>query len=123
MGGTQSFIELLDTGNLMLFYSVPYWVCMCMLIFSVVSDSLCDLMDCSPLGSSVHGIFCTRILEWAAISSSRDLPSSEIETVSSASRLGKWILYHCATLEASHVGESESVVSQSCPTLCDPSGL
>ena len=49
-----------------------------------------------------------------------DLPSSEIETVSSASRLGKWILYHCATWEASHVGESESVVSQSCPTLHDP---
>ena len=49
-----------------------------------------------------------------------DLPSSEIETVSSASRLGKWILYHCATWEASHVGESESVVSQSCPTLCEP---
>ena len=29
------------------------------------------LMDCSPLGSSVHGIFPARILEWVAISSSR----------------------------------------------------
>ena len=27
-------------------------------------------MDCSPLGSSVHGILQTRILEWVAISSS-----------------------------------------------------
>ena len=25
-------------------------------------------MDCSPSGSSVHGIFQTRILEWVAIS-------------------------------------------------------
>ena len=35
-----------------------------------MSDS-CDPMDCSPPGSSVHGIFQARILEWVAISSSR----------------------------------------------------
>ena len=28
----------------------------------------CDPMDCSPSGSSVHGIFQARILEWVAIS-------------------------------------------------------
>ena len=33
--------------------------------------TLCDLMDCSPLGSPAHGIFQTRILEWVIISSSR----------------------------------------------------
>ena len=33
--------------------------------------SLCDPMDCSRPGSSVHGIFQAGILEWAAISSSR----------------------------------------------------
>ena len=33
--------------------------------------TLCDLMDCSPLGSSVHGIFQARILEWVAIPFSR----------------------------------------------------
>ena len=33
--------------------------------------SLCDLVDCSPPGSSVHGILQTRILEWVAISFSR----------------------------------------------------
>ena len=32
---------------------------------------LCDPMDCSPLGFSVHGIFQARILEWVAISFSR----------------------------------------------------
>ena len=26
-----------------------------------------DPMDCSPLGSSIHGIFQARVLEWDAI--------------------------------------------------------
>ena len=44
---------------------------------------LCDPVDCSPPGSSVHGIFQARILEWVAISSSRgssqlsDLPTCQ----------------------------------------------
>ena len=32
----------------------------------------CDTMDFSPLGASVHEIFQGRILEWVAISSSRE---------------------------------------------------
>ena len=34
-------------------------------------QTLCSFMDCSPPGSSVHGIFQARILEWVAISYSR----------------------------------------------------
>ena len=30
--------------------------------------TLCDPIDCSPWGSSIHGIFQARILEWVAIS-------------------------------------------------------
>ena len=33
--------------------------------------TLCDLMDCSLLGSSVHGILQAGILEWGAVSFSR----------------------------------------------------
>ena len=33
--------------------------------------TLCDPMDCSPAGSSVHGILQARIMEWVAISFSR----------------------------------------------------
>ena len=29
--------------------------------------TLRDLMDCSPPGSSIHGIFQARVLEWGAI--------------------------------------------------------
>ena len=32
---------------------------------------LCDPMDCSPPGFSVHEILQTRILEWVAMASSR----------------------------------------------------
>ena len=40
-------------------------VCVC----SVIQPCpiLCDPMDCSPPGSSVHGILQARILEWVAI--------------------------------------------------------
>ena len=41
--------------------------------------TLRDPMDCSPPGSSFHGIFQARVLEWIAISSPRDLPNPEIE--------------------------------------------
>ena len=44
-------------------------ICMCVLS-CFVSNSLRP-MDCSPPGSSVHGILQARTLEWAAISSSR----------------------------------------------------
>ena len=33
--------------------------------------TLCDPMDCSVAGSSVHGIFQTRILEWVAVAFSK----------------------------------------------------
>ena len=33
--------------------------------------TLCDPMECSPPGASVHGIVQARILEWVTMSSSR----------------------------------------------------
>ena len=33
--------------------------------------TLSDSMDCSPPGSSIHGIFQARVLEWGAIAFSR----------------------------------------------------
>ena len=40
---------------------------------------LCDPMDCTPLGSSVHAIFQARVLEWVTIPFSRDLPYPRID--------------------------------------------
>ena len=41
-------------------------------------------MDCSPPGSSVHGIFQARVLEWVTISFFGDLPDPGIEPASPA---------------------------------------
>ena len=54
--------------------------------------TLCDPMDCSSSGSSVHGILQARVLEWVAISFSKKMFGS----------------VHFSS------------VTQVCPTLCDP---
>ena len=54
--------------------------------------TLCNRMDCSLSGSSIHRIFQTEILRWIAISSSRGLPNIEIEPMSSAFAGG---LFYC----------------------------
>ena len=41
--------------------------------------TLIDPMDCSLLGSSIHGIFQARVLEWGAIAFS-EIPLSAEET-------------------------------------------
>ena len=56
-------------------------------------------MDCSPPGSSVHRILQVRILEWVAISFSKER--------------GKKKVYVCI-----YTAAAKSL--QSCPTLCDP---
>ena len=43
-----------------------------------------DPTDCSLPGSSIHGIFQVRVLEWVAISFSRDLPDPRIKSRSPA---------------------------------------
>ena len=53
-----------------------------MYVYVLVAQScpaLCNPMDCSPPGSSVHGIFQVRILEWVVIPFSRDLSKPGIE--------------------------------------------
>ena len=42
--------------------------------------TLCDLIDCSAPGSSVHGILQARILEWLTISLSRRSSSPRDQT-------------------------------------------
>ena len=61
--------------------------------------TLCDSMDCSPPGSSVHGILQARTLEWVAISYPRG--SSQPRDWTRVSFVPyRQILYHWATWEA-----------------------
>ena len=40
--------------------------------------TLSDLMDCGPPGSSIHGIFQARVMEWGAIAFSVPSPSGTL---------------------------------------------
>ena len=72
-------------------------------VYSVHAQSrvtLCNTMDCVSPGFSVHGIFQARILEWIAISYSREPSQPRIQThISCISQIGRQILYHCITWE------------------------
>ena len=63
---------------------------------SVVSN-LSDPMDCSLPGSSIHGIFQARVLEWGAITSAECLGM----TYSSETNWGLWI--RLSALKALHI--------------------
>ena len=78
---STGLMALLSFGTLKLGNksSIAYWMrkdmwssqCIVCILCAQSCPSLCDLMDCSPPGSSVHGIFQVRILEWVAISYSK----------------------------------------------------
>ena len=61
--------------------------------------TLCDFMDYSLLGSSVHGTLHTRILEWAAMPSSRGFSGPRDGTrVSCVSCIGRWVFTTSITM-------------------------
>ena len=91
------------------------------MLCSVVQSclTLCDPVDCSLPGSSVHGILQARILEWVAMSSSRGSSRPRDGThVSYISCIGRWVLYHYW-----HLG-SPPIQIQDCLTgfisICSP---
>ena len=107
------FVPLI--GYFQLILLLTYWFFFCFFIFlgqvcwnsSVYSlycvhaksppscVTLCDPMDCSPQGSSVHGIHQARLLEWVAMYSSRGSSRPRDWTrVSYISCTGRWVLYH-----------------------------
>ena len=81
--------------------------------------TLCDPMDCSPPGSSVHGILQARILKWVAISFSRG--SSWPRDRTQVSHISGRCFNLWATWEALSTYAAATAKSlQSCRTLCNP---
>ena len=76
--------------------------------------TLCDPMDCSLPGSSVHGVFQARILEWVAISS----PRGSFQQGWKLSLLPLWhcrrILYCWASKEAQQGQQGPCILSWGC---------
>ena len=101
--------------------------------------TLSDPMDCSPPGSSIHGIFQARVLEWGAIAFSGRLRAAAAAAVTSVvsdsvrrrrrqpTRLprpwdspGKNTAVGChVRLQGVKVKRAREV-AQSCPTVSDP---
>ena len=72
-------------------------------------------MDYSPSVFSAHGILQARMLEWVAISSSREFSQPWDQThISYVSCIGRKILYHSHQLESPNNPVGESVTT---PTL------
>ena len=55
------------------------WWCVCVCSVTQSCLTLCSSMSYSPPGSSAHGIFQARALEWGVIPTPRDLPSPGTE--------------------------------------------
>ena len=73
----------------------------CVCVYTACAQSyptLCEPMNCSPPGSSVHGIFQARIWEWLAISFSRGSSRWGAEHASSALAGGFFSLCHLVSL-------------------------
>ena len=83
--------------------------------------TLNDPTDCSLPGSSVHGIFQARVLEWGAIAFSYPFPPAIINFFSKSVSLC-FVSSFVSFLFRFHISVSHSVssVAQSCLTLCDP---
>ena len=91
LGPTVNTSDSVHLRLRMCFWSVP---CSCANSLQLFLTH-CDLMDCSPPGSSVHGIFQARILEWVAMPSSRGSSQPKDQTLcSEVSYLGKQVLYY-----------------------------
>ena len=71
---------------------------------------LCDPMDCSLPGSSVHGILQARILEWVAFPPPEDLPDPGIEPVSLRSSALAGVFFTTRTTMDSINGKSLRVL-------------
>ena len=84
------------------------WQCGCACVCAPSCPTLGNPIDCSPPGSSVHGIFQARILKWVAISFSRGSSWPRNRTsVSCVSCIDRCVLY-----QLSHQGSPHMTVKQ-----------
>ena len=86
----------------MLFYCIAgsriskmEYSCVCVCVCVQLCPALCNHKDCSPSGSSVHRIFQARVLEWVAISFSKESSRPRVPThIFWVSCVGRQVLYH-----------------------------
>ena len=94
-------VQRVESTKVFMVFSRGVCVCVCTCACrharGQMCPTLCDAMDCSLPGSSVHGILLARILEWVSIPSSRGSSwPRDLTLVSYVSWIGSQILYHWA---------------------------
>ena len=78
-----------------------FWPCVQSCSVTQLCLPFCEPIACSSPGSSVHGIFQVRILDWIAITYSRGSSLPRDQTcISCISCIDRQFLYHCASQEA-----------------------
>ena len=102
----QAFMYL----HIMNIYSHIHSVCMCAKLLQLCL-TLCDPMDCSLPGFSVHGISQARILEWVAMPFSGDLPGPGIEHTSLMSPALAGGLFTTSSTWGAHIFINLDVIS------------
>ena len=91
----QILYQLSHRGGPRANYNLTRKATLIMATFAQLYLTLCSPMDCNLPGSSVHGIFQARILEWVATSYFRGSCQRRDQTcISCVSYTGSWILYH-----------------------------
>ena len=103
--------KLCDFGRL----SCSLWAQFCCLIVVLVQllsrvPLFCDPMNCSPPGSSVHGISQARTLEWVAIPFSRESSQSRDQTQVSYTTCRFFTVW--ATREAQHLVDNKDISNE-----------
>ena len=94
--------------------SYLFTFCGCASMCTLFCLTLCDPMDYSPPGSSVHGIFQTRISEWVAISFSRGI----FPTQESNPRLLYLLHWQADSLSAEPLGINDHFLNLSSWLIC-----
>ena len=100
---TWKYLNIIWSWLILWNSETPFKSPLCVLV-TQLCPTLCNSMDCSPQGFFVYGIFQPRLLQEVAISYFRGFAWPRDWThVSCVSCIGRQILYHCTTWEASNL--------------------
>ena len=88
----------------------------------VTQSSLSDPMDCSLPGSSIHGIFQARVLEWGAIAFSVKTQEHENKCLHPPEILWPTAKWSCSENPKPTVSLTASPLPCFCPHLCPAEG-
>ena len=110
LAGVPHLVLLLCPKCWIFLETTPSSCCCCCLVTKSCL-TLCEPVDCSLPGSSVHGIFQARILEWVAIPSPGNLPAPGIDLAPPASQADSLPLSHLGSRGALSINSKGDLIA------------